>query len=165
MYAEALANTLAVHLLKRYSASERPVTDVVGELPKHKLRRATEFINDNLGRDIALAEIVPKVEMSPYYFARLFKQSTGLLPHQYLLEQRVKRAKILLTETAIPSRGDCLPIRVRESAISHCCFADSLLRPQKLTENLSNLWQWIQSIREHPRDFRTIITKSKSLKD
>ena len=62
MYAEALANTLAVHLLKRYSASERPVTDVVGELPKHKLRRATEFINDNLGRDIALAEIASNVE-------------------------------------------------------------------------------------------------------
>jgi AraC family transcriptional regulator len=102
VYAEALANTLAVHLLKRYSASERPVTDVVGELPKHRLRRATEFINDNLGRDIALAEIAASVEMSPYYFARLFKQSTGLAPHQYLLEQRVERAKVLLTETAIP---------------------------------------------------------------
>jgi AraC family transcriptional regulator len=75
---------------------------VVGELPKHRLRRATEFINDNLGRDIALAEIAASVEMSPYYFARLFKQSTGLAPHQYLLEQRVERAKVLLTETAIP---------------------------------------------------------------
>lgn len=101
VYTEALANTLAVHLLKRYSASERPVTDV-GELPNHKLRRATEFINDNLGRDITLAEIAANVEMSPYYFVRSFKQSTGLPPHQYLVEQRVARAKILLKETAIP---------------------------------------------------------------
>src|SRR4030095_1638409 len=102
VYAEALANTLAIHLVKRYSASGRLASDVGGPLPKRKLRRATEFINDNLGRDIALAEIAANVEMSPYYFARLFKQSTGLTPHQYLLEQRVKRAQVLLTETAMP---------------------------------------------------------------
>jgi AraC family transcriptional regulator len=36
--------------------------------------------------------------MSPYYFSRLFKQSTGLSPHQYLLRQHIERAKELLAE-------------------------------------------------------------------
>ncbi len=102
LYAESLANVLAVHVLRRHSASEQLVSDLVGELPKHRLRRATEFINDNLERDVALAEIAASVEMSPYHFARLFKHSTGLAPHQYVLEQRIERAKTLLAETALP---------------------------------------------------------------
>jgi AraC family transcriptional regulator len=101
IYAESLANVLAVHLLRRYSASGQPIRDAGGELPKHKLRYAIEFINDNLTRNISLAEIAANVEMSPFHFARLFKHSMGLAPHQYVLEQRIDRAKTLLSETAL----------------------------------------------------------------
>lgn len=102
LYAESLAHVLAAHLLRRYSASEQPVRDAIGELPKYRLRRIIEFINDNLDRDMTLAEIAAQVEMSPYHFARMFKQSTGLAPHQYLLEQRVQRAKTLLADPELP---------------------------------------------------------------
>lgn len=102
LYAESLANVLVVHLLRNYSASKQPLRDAIGELPRHKLRRATEFINDDLGRDVTLTEVAACVEMSPYHFARMFKQSTGLAPHQYLLEQRIERAKTLLSETVLP---------------------------------------------------------------
>ena len=37
--------------------------------------------------------------MSPYHFARVFKQSTGIAPHQFLMERRVECAKSLLRET------------------------------------------------------------------
>ena len=101
IYAESLANALALHLIRRYSASGQPIRDAGGELPKHKLRYAVEFINDNLTRNISLAEIAANVEMSPFHFARLFKHSVGLAPHQYVLEQRIDRAKTLLSETAL----------------------------------------------------------------
>lgn len=102
LYAEAVAHMLAVHLVKRYSTSRQLINDVIGELPKDKLRRAIEFINDNLEHNIALAQIAATVELSPYHFCRLFKQSTGLAPHQYVLEQRIERAKTLLSKTALP---------------------------------------------------------------
>ena len=35
--------------------------------------------------------------MSAFHFARLFKQSTGVPPHRYLVERRIARAKELLT--------------------------------------------------------------------
>jgi AraC family transcriptional regulator len=102
LYAQSLANVLAVHLLKRYSSSGRAIVDTSGQLPKHILRRAIEFINDSLDRNIALAEIGAEVDMSPYHFARLFKRSMGLAPHQYVLELRIERAKTLLSQTSLP---------------------------------------------------------------
>ena len=99
IYVESVATVLAAHLLRHYSASGQPVYDLVGELPKQKLRQATEYINDNLEHEVALAKIAEVVEMSPYRFARAFKQSMGLPPHRYLLECRIERAKMLLAET------------------------------------------------------------------
>ncbi|NJS10840.1 MAG: helix-turn-helix transcriptional regulator, partial [Microcoleus sp. CSU_2_2] len=36
--------------------------------------------------------------ISSYHFCRLFKQSTGFSPHQYVIQQRVERAKQLLRQ-------------------------------------------------------------------
>lgn len=102
LYAESLANVLAVHLVKHYSASQHTSQVPSGQLPKHILRRAIEFINDSLDRNITLAEIAAQIEMSPYHFARMFKYSTGLAPHQYVLNLKIDRAKTLLSETSLP---------------------------------------------------------------
>ncbi len=100
LYAESLASALAVHLLRRYStAGAAAVLPAPTVLPSFKLRRATEFINDNLGRNISLSEIARSLAMSSYHFARAFKQTTGIAPHHYLIERRVECAKSLLHET------------------------------------------------------------------
>src|SRR5262249_25319965 len=102
LYAESLANVLAIHLLRRYSASDQPIREANSGLSKRNLCRAIEIIHDNLSRDISLTEISANVGISPSHFARLFKQSTGVAPHQYVLELRVERAKALLSETTLP---------------------------------------------------------------
>lgn len=101
LYVESLSNALAVHLLRRYSTAKRSVAATTTVLPSFKLRRATEYINDNLGKSLALSEIAGALSMSPYHFARVFKQTTGIAPHQYLLERRVECAKLLLHETEL----------------------------------------------------------------
>jgi AraC family transcriptional regulator len=59
-------------------------------------------VGDNLAEDLTLAEIAREVHMSPYHFSRLFKLSTGFSPHQYIIRQRIERAKALLTNTDLP---------------------------------------------------------------
>jgi AraC family transcriptional regulator len=56
-----------------------------------------EYIQDQLETDLTVSGIAQAVYMSPYHFARLFKESTGQSPHQYVVEARVRKARDLLT--------------------------------------------------------------------
>jgi len=69
-----------------------------GGLPPGKLRVVRSFVETHLHEKISLRSMAERIQMSPYHFGRLFKQSTGLSPHQYLLEQRIRKAKELLAD-------------------------------------------------------------------
>jgi AraC family transcriptional regulator len=102
IYAESLADSLVAHLLRHYTANGMRLKPVNGGLAAHKLRRAKEYIEDNLSRDLSLAEIAGSVDLSTYHFVRAFKQTTGVTPHQYLLSSRIEQAKQLLADTDLP---------------------------------------------------------------
>lgn len=55
-------------------------------------------MNAHLDENVSLATISEELEISQYYFCRLFKQSTGMAPHAYLIQQRVERSKPLLKQ-------------------------------------------------------------------
>lgn len=102
LYAESLANVLAVHLLRHYTRDGDRLPAALGGLTGRKLNLATEFIQDNIERDLGLTEIANAVDLSPFHFARLFKQATGVSPHQYLIKSRIERAKSLLAKSELP---------------------------------------------------------------
>lgn len=102
LYVESLATLLSVHLLRHYCAFGQKIPTYSGGLSQHKLRWAIEYINENLEKDLKLSEIAAIVGMSQYHFVRMFKQSTGLPPHRYLVERRLEKAKRLLAETDLP---------------------------------------------------------------
>lgn len=68
----------------------------IGTLPSCRLRRVTEHIQQNLDKDLRLAELAALVYMSPYHFARLFKCSMGVAPHRFVVRQRIARAGAFL---------------------------------------------------------------------
>jgi len=101
-YAEALATELGVHLLRNYCVTNGAAGDHGYGLPIYKLRRATEFIEENLREDLTLDRISEVLAMSPGHFAHAFKTTTGLAPHHYVVERRIDRAKGLLRKTELP---------------------------------------------------------------
>jgi AraC family transcriptional regulator len=103
LYAESLANLLAVHLLRHYSNSNRVAIPIFnGGLTAAKLRQVTDYIAENYSVEIKLAELAQVAGMSSFHFAREFKKTTGTTPHQYLIKFRVDRAKSLLTHEELP---------------------------------------------------------------
>ncbi len=102
LYAESLVNALVVHLMRHYSTDALVPDLAFGGLPQNKLRRVTEFIEENLDQDLELATLAREADLSPYHFARSFKQSVGMPPIQFLMERRVERAKLLLHTSDLP---------------------------------------------------------------
>jgi len=102
-YAESLAQVLAMQLVRRYSYLKDLQMNHGGMAPR-KLRKAIEFINENLDKEqtVALAAVAGAVQMSYFHFTRAFKLSTGVTPNVYITEQRIDRAKKLLSETDFP---------------------------------------------------------------
>lgn len=96
LFGQTLASALVVYLAQRYSTSSPKFSAHRGGMPSARLKRVLDYIGAKLDEDLSLLVLANVVGMNLYYFARLFKQSTGLSPHRYVLEQRVARAKQLL---------------------------------------------------------------------
>lgn len=86
------SNLLLNHILQNYSNVQWKLPRVRGGIAPHALIRLQNWIEQNLHLALTIADLAKQVELSEYHFAHMFKQSTGLSPHQYVLQKRLQRA-------------------------------------------------------------------------
>ena len=98
LYVEALSLTLVSYVLARYGNDSPAAYNTRARLPLLQSKQLVAFVEDHLGEDVGLSDLAGLVGYSPDHFARLFKQSFGLSPYQYILARRVERAKSLLRD-------------------------------------------------------------------
>lgn len=96
LHVESLATTLSGHLLSRYSARPKAVSESIGCLPQSVLARIADHVSDHLSDDLTLTALAAQAGLSPYHFARSFKRATGRTPHAYVTSRRVRQAQRLL---------------------------------------------------------------------
>jgi AraC family transcriptional regulator len=96
LYAESLANTLVLHLLRTSStlSAIHPLPEQA--LTQGQISKVRDYINDRIDQHIRLSELADVVALSSTHFSRLFKQSTGVAPYHYVIQRRVERANFLL---------------------------------------------------------------------
>jgi AraC family transcriptional regulator len=102
IYGESLCTALSAHLVALYSTSKEKLGTQTGGMSPASLRRVLDHVNENLASDLRLSDIAEIAGLSQYRFCHNFKQSTGLAPHQYIIQQRMELAKQLLRETRSP---------------------------------------------------------------
>jgi len=98
LFGESLATALVVHLARRYSVFRVEAPECRGGLPAARLRRVIDYVHAHLIEDTSLRQLAIAANFSPHHFASLFKGSTGLTPHQYVLQQKIELAKRLLLD-------------------------------------------------------------------
>lgn len=70
-------------------------------LPPSKLQKVLDYIQNHLSQELSLDILSDQIGMTSYYFARLFKRSIGQSAHQYVIHQRIERAKQLLQNSEL----------------------------------------------------------------
>ncbi len=104
---DAALLTLWAELLRE---ARTPVRLARGGLAPWQVRRCTDYLTEHACENVGLEELAALVCLSPFHFARAFKQSTGVPPHRYQLSLRIERAKALLELTDAPVTAIALDV-------------------------------------------------------
>jgi AraC family transcriptional regulator len=111
IYAEAVGQVLVMHIVRMQflQRAARP-------LPTWRLKRVQAHIGAHLEETLSLSELAAAAGLSPMHFAGQFRAATGYRPHDYLLYQRVERAKSILSSTDTPLVEVALSVGFRVQA-------------------------------------------------
>ncbi len=112
IYGESLATALAARLVQRYASSARVAVSQGRGLSRRQLGQVVDYVEANLDRTLSLAELAQIAGASPSHFKTLFKRSTEMPVHQYVVKRRVERARLLLEQ------GTLAAVAAQESGFS-----------------------------------------------
>src|SRR5437868_9124643 len=96
LFLDSVEQAMAVALVKGHAVRHRLVQIYRGGLGSARLRRIKELVHAKMEDDLSLDELAQSVGLSTAHFARMFRKSTGESPHQFVLRQRLERAKAML---------------------------------------------------------------------
>ena len=103
LYSETLGIQLAIHLLRNYCVFPLQLKEYKGGLSSRQLNSVIEYIDTHLDYSVALKDLAKVAQVnSSHYFCLLFKQSLGIPPYKYVIQQRIARAKKLLQQNNLP---------------------------------------------------------------
>jgi AraC family transcriptional regulator len=99
LYGESIATALCVELLRLGDTRNESVAR--GGLAPWQMRRVTEYMEAHLGDAIQLSEFAQLVGMSRSHFSQAFRTTTGMPPHRWHLNARIRRAQELMLDSAL----------------------------------------------------------------
>ena len=98
---------MTVHLIRNYSSIGyvkrsqliKQTTEIC--LDALQVKQLQDFIEENIDQKLSLEKLAAIVHLSQFHFVRVFKEAFGITPHQYIIQRRLERAKILLDVTRL----------------------------------------------------------------
>jgi len=96
-YAETLGLLLLWELRHAADPKHSRLNPVRGGLTARQLRWVREFIDIQIPNEITISDLAALTGLSHYHFIRAFKDTVGLTPYQYVQSERIRRARVLLS--------------------------------------------------------------------
>jgi len=102
LFVDQMALSLLTYFAEGYGGMHLPAIPDNGKLASWQERRAKEIMHSRLAARLTIADIARECRLTPSYFAKAFRRTTGMSPHHYLTHIRVQEAKSLLMSSTLP---------------------------------------------------------------
>jgi AraC family transcriptional regulator len=99
LYAEGLLLQVSAILLRLRGSGRAQVTPRA--LSPWRMRRVIDYLNSHLSEDVSISTLAAEAGLSPFHFARAFRDTTGLPPYAYVRSLRTQRVRELLGSTRL----------------------------------------------------------------
>jgi len=96
LFLDSIEQAIAAVLVDAFAGQSRDMRPLRGGLGPARLRTIKELVHARTEDELTLIEMAQSVELSPAHFSRMFRESTGETPHQFVLRNRIERAKGML---------------------------------------------------------------------
>lgn len=93
---------MALHLTKALTAMTEPAAPALPHDRTQLIDHAVACINQRIGAEPTVAALAKLVGLSEYHFIRVFRETMGATPRQYIIANRMNHARYLLKTTALP---------------------------------------------------------------
>jgi AraC-like DNA-binding protein len=98
MYCESLSIACAIHLATNYSISDKRIFAPKGKLSSHQLKEVIDYVRSRINMAISLEGLASTIHLSIFHFSRLFKNTLGVSPYQFVLQLKIEYAKRLIKQ-------------------------------------------------------------------
>lgn len=102
LFIDHVTSAMAARLARVYGAGTRRAPRATAPLSAAHERMVKEILAAHLSGNISMTELADACGMPVSEFRRAFLRKTGTTPHQWLMLQRIKRARALLRDTQLP---------------------------------------------------------------
>lgn len=96
LYMGSLVTACAIHIATTYAVSNKRIFSLKGKLSSCQLQRVIAFIRESIYRTVTLEELASRCHLSVFHFSRLFKNTLGISPYQYVLRTKIEYARSLI---------------------------------------------------------------------
>lgn len=93
LFVDGLTTALAAHMIANYTIDRWKPTATAQKLDERRLKRVINYIDAHHAEPVQLERLAAEACLSPFHFARLFREATGLTPHRYVTERRIHAAR------------------------------------------------------------------------
>jgi AraC family transcriptional regulator len=98
LFLDSIELALAAALVERHATQPIASSGARWGLTPMRLRRVLELVQSNLQHELSLQEMADAAGLSIWHFSQMFRKSTSTTPHQFVMRQRVERARDILQD-------------------------------------------------------------------
>ncbi|WP_244516718.1 AraC family transcriptional regulator [Alkalicoccus daliensis] len=119
------------------------------------------YIQNHLEDELPLSQLADRAAYSPFHFSRIFKNKTGMSPHQYVSSLRIQKAKSLLLNTNLTVRDISMEIHQQSLGTFTTRFTERVgMTPAEFRKSSRTVKKYLQSLKGSPTSYQEAISGS-----